>query len=501
MRGVAAIRSGFLPKTPAGPRRRKTLPSAPLSTVHLQVSLSPPPSLLRTNSTNQRDLLVETYHQNQALKSLIRRLSNKDQDPLHVISGEGGDLNADQFSAVVKFLGQTHRIEDALQVFGVWKSREQSRINENNYAIIIRMLVGAGKMEEAVSMLQEMENDTVTPSLRIYNNLIHGLGVRGDFKGAKSLLKKMEEVNLVPVAETFHGLIQAYGDHRMYDEMSKCAKKMESMGCPPDVNTYNVLIREYARGLLIERMEKMCRTVLSKRIMFQPSTLKAMLEAYMDLGMLEKMEKVLRRILNSGVFLEESLIRRVAVVYIKNYRFCQLEEFGQEISSITGRTELVWCLLLLASACLLSRRGMDSICREMEAVKFRQSISFVNTIALAYLKMKDFRNLDDLLSQLGAWDLKPDIVTVGVIFDAVLEGYDGKRAFETWRRKKFLKKQVEMRTDPLVLTAFGKGSFLRSCEEFYSSIGSKAMKKKVWTYNDLISFVSKTKVAHTSCAA
>ncbi|KAK1306216.1 hypothetical protein QJS10_CPA10g01471 [Acorus calamus] len=65
----------------------------------------------------------------------------------------------------------------------------------------------------------------------------------------------------------------------------------------------------------------------------------------------------------------------------------------------------------------------------MEAVKFRQSISFVNITALAYLKKKDFRNSVDLLSQLGAWDLKPDIVIVGVIFDAVLEGYNARRAF------------------------------------------------------------------------
>lgn len=376
-----------------------------------------------------------------------------------------------------------------MQVFDLWTNKETSRITDVNYTKIIRLLSEQSFMEQAVSTFHDMETHGVIPTLAIYNDIIHGFARTKEFDKARSTLSKMVETGLLPSPETYNGLIRAYGNYRLFDEMSKCVKKMESEGCFPNEVTYNLLIGEFARAGLLERMEGAYRTLLSKRMNLQPHTLVTMLEAYADLGILEKMEKTYRRVLHSKAFMKENLIRKLAMVYIEHCRFARLEEFGSEVCSRTGRTDLVWYISLLSCACLLSRKGIESVVREMDAVKVGFDITSTNILGLFYLKIKDFKALDGALSRVEAHGLKPDMVTFGILFDACKIGYSGTGMLEVWKRNCYLEREVEMNSDPLVLAAFGRGPFIRNCEKAYTSLRSKAKEKKVWTYGNLISLV------------
>ncbi|KAG1360698.1 pentatricopeptide repeat-containing protein, chloroplastic [Cocos nucifera] len=435
-----------------------------------------------------KTVLVETFHRNNRLKALLGELSRKGSNPVRLLRRDG-DWTHDQLWAAVTFLVEAGRAPEALQVFDFWKSKEMTRINDANYSRIIQLLCEDCLMEEAVSTVQDMEKYGLVPSLAIYNAIIHGFAGAKDFDNSSATFKKMLEAGLLPTSETYNGLIRAYGSYGLYDEMSKCVKRMESDGCFPNEVTYNILITELARGGLIERMERLYRTLRSKRMNLQPSTLIAMLEAYADLGILEKIEKVHRRVMNSDAYMKECLIRKLATVYIKNYRFLHLEELGNNISARSSRTDLVWCILLLSSACVLSRRGIESIIREMKVAKVRLNITFTNILAMFYLKMKDFKSLDAVFSQAGKHNVKPDIFTVGVLFDACKIGYNGTHVIEEWIKNGSLEEVVEIKTDNLVLTAFGKGSLIKHCEKLYSSIESEAEQKKIWRYSDLISLV------------
>lgn len=238
-------------------------------------------------------------------------------------------------------------------------------------------------------------------------------------------------------------------------------------------------------------MESVYQSMLSRRMALQSSTLIAMVEAYAKFGILEKMENVYRRVLNSRTVVKNDLIRKLAEVYIDNYMFSRLEKLGVDLSSRFGQTDLVWCLRLLSQAGVLSRRGMDSIVDEMKEQNVPWNETVANIIMLAYLKMKDFTHLRIFLSQLLTHGVEPDIITVGIVFDANRIGYDGSRTLTTWKEKGFLRKAVEMNTDPLVLTTFGKGFFLRNCEAAYSSLEPKVRENKTWTYHHLIDLVFK----------
>ncbi|KAJ6807571.1 pentatricopeptide repeat-containing protein, chloroplastic [Iris pallida] len=344
-------------------------------------------------------------------------------------------------------------------------------------------------MKEAATTVDDMERHGLSPSFVIYNDIIHGFAREKEFDKSRATLDKMVENGLLPTPETYNGLIRAYGNYGLYDEMSKCVKKMESEGCFPNEVTYNVLIGELARAGLFERMERVYRTLLSKKMNLQPHTLVTMLEAYADLGILDKMEKVYRKVLNSKAFMKESLSRKLAMVYIENCRFARLEEFGNELGAKLGRTDLVWCILLLSSACLSSRKGIESLVVEMEAAKVEFNINFTNVLGLFYLKFKDFKALDYVFSRIGTHNSKPDMVTFGILFDACKIGYSGTWVIEVWRQNGYLESLVEMNTDPLVLAAFGKGYFIKNCEKLYSSLHYEAKEKKPWSYGDLINLV------------
>lgn len=376
-------------------------------------------------------------------------------------------------------------------MFDTWKNKEKSRINEFYYEKIIGLLGEEGAIEEAVTLFLEMNSHGLGPSLGTYNSIIHCFAEKGNFDDALFYLNEMKKANLAPETDTYDGLIQAYGRYKMYDEMGMCVKKMELDGCSPDHITYNLLIREFSQAGLLTRMERLSQKMLSKKMDLQSSTLVAMLEAYARFGILGKMEKVYRRVLNSKTPLKDDLIRKLARVYIGNHMFSRLDYLGLDVSSTAGATDLVWCLRLLSRACLLSRKGMDCIVQEMEEANFSWDVTVANIIMLAYLKIKDFTHLRAFLSQLPSHHVKPDIVTVGILFDAITIDFDGTVALETWRRMGDLDRPVDMNTDPLVLTAFGKGHFLRTCEEVYCSLEPQAREKRAWTYHTLIDLVLK----------
>lgn len=368
-------------------------------------------------------------------------------------------------------------------------------MNANNYSKIIQLLSKEGSMERTMEAFVNMERNGVAATVVIYNFIVNGFAKRGEFEHAKETIAKMEEIGVMPTSQTYNGLLRAYGEHRMFDEMSKCVKKMVLDGCSSNEVTYNLLIVEFAKGGLFERMEGICRTLSSKKMKLLPSTLIVMLEAYTDVGILEKMEAIYRRISNGVVnwFLNENLIRKMAVVYIENYRFGRLQQFGNELRSMTTaaatrKTELLWCIQLIASARLPTRKGLDSVLQEMDNSNVKLSITLINTLAFAYLKMKDLGYLDGLLCTIGEKDagIKPDMVTVGLLFDACNVGYDGSRSLDIWKRKGFLDQVAETRTDPLVLTAFGKGSFLTRCEDLFTALLPEDRSKKTWMYSDLL---------------
>ncbi|CAH8336211.1 unnamed protein product [Eruca vesicaria subsp. sativa] len=415
---------------------------------------------------------------NRFLNSLPRRLNHPGSCPLRLLQ-EDGDWSKDQFFAVIRFLRHSSRLHEILPVFDAWRKLEPSRTNEANYEKIIRLLCAERSMNEAVQALQSMIHDyKINPSLEIYNSVIRGYANDGQFEEAMLFLNQMKENDVLPETETYEGLIQGYGKWQMYDEIVSCVKRMEAEGCVRDHVTYNLLVREFARGGLLKRMERMYQSLMSRKMNVEPLTLVSMLEAYAEFGVLEKMEETYDKILRFGIFLDEELVRKLASVYINNLMFSRLDDLGRGIR----RSDLAWCLRALCHACLVSRKGLDYLVKEMNEARVPWSTSFANIVLLAYSKMGDFKSVQLLLFELQRRGVKLDLATVGIVFDLSVAGFDGTAVFMSWKNNGFLDKPVEMKTDTLVHAAFGEGQFLRSCKEVMMKPSLEESKSLTYQY-------------------
>ncbi|KAI3826609.1 hypothetical protein L1987_00658 [Smallanthus sonchifolius] len=441
----------------------------------------------KTNSHKQNTVQFDDLHRNWNLKrTLFEKLKHKDSDPVGILEDDGY-WSKELFWAVVGFLNQTSRSNQVLQVFDKWSSKDESRVSVFNYERIVRLLVDEGLVEVAVLALKQMNTiQGMQPSSAIYDSIINGFVEKGRFEDALVHLKVMEDNEMKPHTSIYNGLIKCYAKNGLYDDMARCLKRMESNGCSPDQSTYNLLIREFSLAGLIKRMERTYRIVISKKMDLEASTMVAMLEAYANFGNLEKMEKVYRTVLRMKprVWLEDNLIRKVAAVYVENYMFSKLDDMGIKLYSRTGNTNIAWCLRMLSHACLLSRTGMQSIVREMDYKKVKWSVAIANTMLFAYAKMKDFEHFKGVILEMAARDVKPDIVTCGILYDAHGFGFD---ELDYWRKMGFFGDVVELRTDPLVVVAFGKGDFLRFVEEVDHT------KSQNWSYEHLIDLVKQHK--------
>ncbi|KAG2299293.1 hypothetical protein Bca4012_010863 [Brassica carinata] len=439
----------------------------------------------------QSTFLLSDIHHHRFLNSLPRRLSHPGSCPLRLLQ-EDGDWSKDRFFAVIRFLRHSSRLHEILPVFDAWKKLEPSRINEANYEKIIRFLCAERSMDEAVLALQSMNHDyKLNPSLEIYNSIIHGYADDGKFEEAMFYLNGMKDNGVLPETETYDGLIEGYGKWQMYDEIVSCVKRMEAEGCVRDHVTYNLLVREFARGGLLKRMERMYQSLMSRKMTLEPVTLVSMLEAYAEFGVLEKMEETYDKVLRFGICLDEELVRRLASVYIDNLMFSRLDDLGRGIR----RSDLAWCLRGLCHACLVSRKGLDYVVKEMKEARVPWSTTFANIVLLAYSKMGDFKSVELLLSELQRRKgVKLDLVTVGIVFDLSVAGFDGTAVFMRWKKSGFLDKPVEMKTDPLVHAAFGEGQFLRSCNEVMKQTLEES---KSWTYQYLLEVVVKNQKTET----
>lgn len=109
--------------------------------------------------------------------------------------------------------------------------------------------------------------------------------------------------------------------------------------------------------------------------------------------------------------------------------FSKLAVLANDIALQTGRAHLFGCLYILIQACLPSK-------------KVPWSVTVMNIILLFYLKMRDFTQLGLTFSDFARRHVRPDIVTVGILYDAHNVGLDWSFTLKTWRKYGYLENSV-----------------------------------------------------------
>ncbi|KAM7264238.1 hypothetical protein ACFE04_001921 [Oxalis oulophora] len=133
-----------------------------------------------------------------------------------------------------------------------------------NNSLRILGLCEEDKMEDANGVYVEMMGEGASPSVLVFDHLIHGFSQQGLLQEAFEVMNEMINRGYLPVASTFNSVISEFCRR---DKTKRALKLLEDMvvrGCVPDSGSYSALIEAVARKgefqnglmLLIEMVEK-----------------------------------------------------------------------------------------------------------------------------------------------------------------------------------------------------------------------------------------------------
>lgn len=151
-------------------------------------------------------------------------------------------------------------------VFRVSKKYESTwhTLSKAIYDGIHRSLSGAGKLDEAESIVNHMRNAGYEPDNITYNQTIFGFCKMRKLDEACKVLEEMESCGFIPEIKTWTILIQGHCVANEVDRALLCLNRMIEKGCNADAAVLGVLIGSFLGQKRIDDAYKLLVEIVSK---------------------------------------------------------------------------------------------------------------------------------------------------------------------------------------------------------------------------------------------
>ncbi|KAK1397306.1 putative pentatricopeptide repeat-containing protein, mitochondrial [Heracleum sosnowskyi] len=121
------------------------------------------------------------------------------------------------------------------------------------FSFYFRALSRAGRLEEALTILDEVGREHQTLYQYTYGSLVHGLLRKGRLEDALSKIESMKQIGIHPTVHVYTSLIVYFFREEQIEKALEMVQKMKDEGCEPTVVTYSALIRGYmTAGKVVE---------------------------------------------------------------------------------------------------------------------------------------------------------------------------------------------------------------------------------------------------------
>ncbi|XP_022766926.1 putative pentatricopeptide repeat-containing protein At5g06400, mitochondrial [Durio zibethinus] len=114
-----------------------------------------------------------------------------------------------------------------------------------SYSLYIRALCRAGRLEEALEILDDVGTERSTLDQYVYGSLVHGLLGKGRLEQAMAKVDSMKQAGMHPTVHVYTSLIVHFFKERQMESALGIFAKMEKEGCQPTIVTYSAMIRGY----------------------------------------------------------------------------------------------------------------------------------------------------------------------------------------------------------------------------------------------------------------
>ncbi|XP_006348568.2 putative pentatricopeptide repeat-containing protein At5g06400, mitochondrial [Solanum tuberosum] len=113
------------------------------------------------------------------------------------------------------------------------------------YSLYIRSLCRAWRLEEALALINEVDDEQHVLSQYVYGSLVHGLLQKGQLEEALGRIESMKQAGIHPTVHVYTSLIGYFFKVKQAGKALETFKEMKDSGCQPTIVTYSALIRGY----------------------------------------------------------------------------------------------------------------------------------------------------------------------------------------------------------------------------------------------------------------
>ncbi|GLT96352.1 hypothetical protein SLE2022_139780 [Rubroshorea leprosula] len=114
-----------------------------------------------------------------------------------------------------------------------------------SYSLYVRALCRAGRLEEALEIIDNVGTERSTLEHYVYGSLVHGLLQQDRLEEALAKVGSMKKTGICPTVHVYTSLIAHFFKGKQIERALEIFEKMKQEGCQPTVVTYSALIQGY----------------------------------------------------------------------------------------------------------------------------------------------------------------------------------------------------------------------------------------------------------------
>lgn len=210
------------------------------------------------------------------------------------------------FGLLIKAHGQSHQLAEA---WGLWEeatSRPGTIASEQLYGQMIDVLVGSGKIEDAVKLFREMQTnygDRLNSQgfAVAYAMIVRGYAQRKDCVRALQCYDEMKQHGVRAGPVIFNTVIDACSRVGDMDGAARLFTDMIQADCVPDLITYSTLIKGYCVTAETDKAMKLLELMRRKRIEPDAIVFNSLLDGCAKNQQPDMCERIIQEMVEAGV--------------------------------------------------------------------------------------------------------------------------------------------------------------------------------------------------------
>ncbi|KAL9236683.1 hypothetical protein vseg_011321 [Gypsophila vaccaria] len=149
---------------------------------------------------------------------------------------------AKSFNVLLGAAANSGEYEKVYELFREWPKKMSIELNVDCYNTAMRAFCSTGRVEEAVLLLDEMEENELKPCVISFNTLLCVYYEDGEVEKGDELWERMVKSGVVPNTQSYNFKLRGLINDGKLLEAIELAKQLKDMGVKPDECTFDAVI-------------------------------------------------------------------------------------------------------------------------------------------------------------------------------------------------------------------------------------------------------------------